>query len=188
MKHAIFLDLRGRPVVVIGGGAVAERKIESLLDAGARVTVIAPDVTDLIARWTDAQRVRLERRRYLAGDLAGAQLAYAATDDEAANHAVREEASARGVWLNVADQPQSCDFFAPAVVQRGRVAIAISTDGASPALAARLRERLDADLPAGLDRLVDELAELRERCRREGRPLSEVRERVERMIDDVLRK
>jgi siroheme synthase-like protein len=188
MKHPIFLDVRGVPVIVIGGGPVAERKARALVAGGARVTVIAPEATEAIRAWADANQVRLELRGYEHGDLAGARLAYAATDDEATNQAVREEATSRRVWLNVADRPESCDFFAPAVVRRGRVMVAISTGGASPALAARLRETLEAELPPGLADLADRLADLREECRREGRPLADLRGQIERMIDAVLRK
>jgi len=185
-RHPIFLDLRDQPVVVIGGGEVAARKIEALLEAGARVTVVSPNTVGRIRDWVDAGRVHLVQRRYGAGDLRGAKLAYAATGDADANKAVREEADREEVWLNVADEPILCDFFAPAVVRRGRLTVAISTDGTSPALAARLREKLEQDLGPEYADVLDRLAEMRARCREQGRPLSEARDQIERLIDRVL--
>ncbi len=185
-RHPIFLDLREQPVVVIGGGDVAARKIYGLLEAGARVTVVSPHVVAGVATFVQEGRVRLERRRYRAGDLRGARLAYVATGDADVNRAAREEADAEGVWLNIADEPQMCDFFAPAVVRRGSLAVAISTNGTSPALAARLREKLERDLGEEYGEILERLAELRARCRQEGRPLSDAREEIERLIDRVL--
>ena len=94
--HPIFIDLSGHPVIVIGGGTVAERKIETLIEAGARVSVVSPETTDLIARWAETNRVVLERRPYRTGDLRGFRLAYAATSDAVVNRAVCEEARAEG--------------------------------------------------------------------------------------------
>ena len=185
-KHPIFLDLRDCPAVVIGGGGVAERRIEALIEAGARVTVVSPDLTARIRRWAEAGRVRLEERAYQAGDLRGARVAYVAIGDPEANRAAREEADAEGVWLNIADEPALCDFLTPAVVRRGRLTVAISTDGISPALAGRLRERLQRELGPQYADVLEKLADLRARCRAERRPLSAVRGEIERLIDQVL--
>jgi siroheme synthase-like protein len=185
-KHPIVLDLRGRDVVVIGGGAVAERKIRALIEAGARAAVIAPEATAAIEAWAAAGEVRLVKRRYRRGDLCGARLAYAATGDAAANREARHEADLERVWLNVADEPSLCDFFEPAVVSRGRLTVAISTDGASPALAARMRALLERDLGPEYADLLEKLAELRDRYRREQRDLSDARDEIERMIDSLL--
>ncbi len=185
-KHPVFLDVRGRDVVVLGGGAVAERKVRALVGSGAHVTVVTPEATAAIEEWAAAGRVRLEKRRYQRGDLRGARLAYAATGDAAANREARDEADAGRVWLNVADEPSLCDFFEPAVVRRGRLTVAISTDGASPALAARLRERLGSELGDEYADLLEKLADLRARYRREGRDLSHARDEIERLIDSLL--
>lgn len=141
--HPIFLTLRDEPVVVIGGGAVAERKVASLLESGARVTVVAPACTRGLAALAKSGAIRLLSRPYASGDLGGCRLAYAATDDAEVNRAVHAEAAARGVWLNVADRPELCSFTAPAVVRRGDLTVAVSTNGASPALARRIREDLE---------------------------------------------
>ena len=141
--YPAYLDLRDRRCVVVGAGIVAERKVEQLHAAGAHVTVVAPEATPRIAALADAGRIRLERRPYARGDLAGALLAFAAVDDDAVSRTVRDEATAGGVLLNVADAPDLCDFIAPAVVERGPVTLALSTGGASPALARKLREALE---------------------------------------------
>ncbi len=171
---------------MIGGGAVAERKIRALIEARARVTVVAPQTTAAIDDWSASGAVRLERRAYRRGDLRGARLAYVAAGDDEVNRAARDEADAESVWLNVADHPALCDFFEPAVLRRGRLAVAISTGGASPALAVRLRDRLQRDIGPEYADLLDRLADLRTRCRQEGRPLSEARQEIDRLIDRVL--
>ncbi|OLC89074.1 MAG: precorrin-2 dehydrogenase, partial [Gemmatimonadetes bacterium 13_1_40CM_3_66_12] len=140
--YPAFLDLRGRRAVVVGGGAVAEQKVTGLLDAGARVTVVGPIVSPLLAKLAIAGSITLAPRPYRPGDLAGAFLAIAATDDRAVNRAVWAEAEARGVLLNAVDDPPHCSFIAPAIHRAGDVAIAVSTAGKSPALAVRLRERI----------------------------------------------
>jgi precorrin-2 dehydrogenase/sirohydrochlorin ferrochelatase len=185
-KHPIFLDLQGRLAVVVGGGPVAERKIAALIEAGAQVRVVSPRATRRIEEWAGSGRVGLERRRYRTGDLRGARVAYLATGDVEANREARQEADAEHVWLNVADEPALCDFFAPAVARRGHLTVAISTNGTSPVLAARLREKLQRDLGPEYADALEQLADLRARYRRDGRPLSEAREEIERLIDRAL--
>lgn len=140
----IFLDVSGRRCVVVGGGEVAARKVESLLAAGAQVIIISPDLSapSLVAIVGRGIATHIARK-YSPGDIAGSALAYAATDDEAVHRAVAEEARALGILLNVVDVPELCSFIAPAVVKRGELQIAISTGGASPAFAARLRRELE---------------------------------------------
>jgi uroporphyrin-III C-methyltransferase/precorrin-2 dehydrogenase/sirohydrochlorin ferrochelatase len=163
--HPIFVDLSGHPVIVIGGGTVAERKIETLIEAGARLTVVSPEVTGLIARLADARRLTLERRQYVSGDLRGFRLAYAATSDPDVNRAVRVEARIEGVWLNAIDQPDLCDFITPAIVRRGNLTIAVSTNGRCPALSRRIREDLEREFGPEYADAVQQLGELRDRAR-----------------------
>jgi precorrin-2 dehydrogenase/sirohydrochlorin ferrochelatase len=141
--HPIFLDLDRQPVVIIGGGSVAERKSETLLESGALITVVSPEVTDLIARRAAEGRITLHPRQYRTGDLQGFRLAYAATSDPEVNRAVRHEARDSGIWLNAVDQPALCDFITPAIVRRGDLTLAVSTNGRSPGLARRIREDLE---------------------------------------------
>ena len=143
--YPVFLDLEGRLCVVVGGGGVAERKVEALLTAGARVRVIAPEATSRIEEWAQEGLVELERRPYREGDLSGAWLVVAATDDPGVQKAVFEEAEKNRLFCNVVDKPERCSFIVPSVVRRGRLQLAISTSGASPAVARRLRERLEEE-------------------------------------------
>ena len=138
--YPIFLDVRGRTAVVVGGGKVASRKAAGLAEAGARVRIIAPRVDASLGAH------QIERRRFRAGDLKGAALAFAATDDRAVNHAVALEARRRRIPVNVADSVEECSFLVPARIARGDLQIAISTGGSSPRLARALRKRLETEL------------------------------------------
>ncbi len=140
--YPVYLNLRGRRCVIIGGGAVAEGKISRLLDSGAVICVISPDATPGIRQFVDDGSVRWEQREYRPGDLEGAFIAIAATNLREVNRRIFEEAEQRGVMLNAVDDPPNCSFITPSIVQRGPVTLAISTGGVSPALARKLRESL----------------------------------------------
>jgi len=139
----IFFDVTGRPCIVIGGGEVAARKIESLIEAGARVTVVSPRLSPPLQAAVARGIVIHIARDYAPGDIKGCVLAYAATDDPKLHRELAAEARTLGIPINVADVPELCSFIAPAVVKRGALQIAISTSGASPAFAARIRRELD---------------------------------------------
>ena len=133
--YPVFLDLTDAPVLLVGAGPVAARKAEGLAAAGAVVTVVAPDVVaDL-----EAVAARIERRPYSPGDITGHRLVITATNDPTVNAQVSADARAAGIWVNSADDPDNCSFILPAVARRGPVTVAVSTGGASPALASRLR-------------------------------------------------
>ena len=138
--YPAYLDLDGRRCVVIGAGEIAERKVTQLLASGADVMLVSPSATPELERLAESGELRWIRRAYVHGDLAGAVLAVAATDDEAVNRAVHAEAEREKTLLNVVDVPSLCGFIAPSVVERGPVTVAISTAGTSPALARKLRE------------------------------------------------
>jgi siroheme synthase-like protein len=172
--YPIVLDLTDRPCLVVGGGAVAEPRVEGLLTAGARVTVVSPTVTAGLASWIGAGRVVHVGREYRPGDLAGMTLAFAATDDGAVNGAVAAEGRGRGVWVNAADDAAHCDLFLPAVVRRGPLLIAVSTGGSSPALARAVRKELDEYLSQDYAVLAEIVAEVRRDVRQRGaRPSAE---------------
>ena len=139
----INLDVCDRPAVIVGGAAVAARKCAALLDAGARVTVIAPELDPCLAELREAGKIAHLARKFAPGDLAGAFLAFAATDDPAVNRAVAAEGKALGIPANIADAPELGAFTLPALVRRGELMIAVSTGGNSPALARRIREELE---------------------------------------------
>ena len=142
--YPVYLNLRGRRCVIVGGGTVAEGKISRLLDSGAEISVVSPDATPGIRQFVADGAVRWEQRRYESGDLEGAFIAIAATNVREVNRRIFEEAEQRGVMLNAVDDPPNCSFIAPSIVQRGPVTLAISTGGVSPALARKLRESLQS--------------------------------------------
>ncbi len=166
--YPISLDLSNRPCLVVGAGAVATRKVRGLLDSGARVTVIAPDISEEM-RSLASRLEALEPRTFQPDDVAGFRLVVTATGDPAVDGAVAAEADAAGVWVNSADDPAHCSFILPAVHRDGAVTIAVSTAGLSPALAAWLRSRLAASCGGGLDTLARLLDETRQQLRAEGR-------------------
>jgi siroheme synthase-like protein len=141
--HPVFLRLEARPCLVVGGDAAAAEKTRVCLDAGARLTVVAPDPLPTLTAWAEGGRLRLLRREYRRGDLAGMLLAYASTRDPQLIARLVVEADRERVLLNVIDVPEACTFLSPAVVARGDLQVAVGTGGASPGLAARLRSQLE---------------------------------------------
>jgi siroheme synthase-like protein len=140
--YPVVLDLTGVPVLVVGGGTIAARKTQALLEAGAVVTVVAPEVLDELA----AQVADVRRRPYARTDLHGHQLVMATTDQPAVNARVAADARAGGLWVNSADDPDHCSFILPAIARRGALVVAVGTGGASPALARHLRDRIAAEV------------------------------------------
>src|SRR5579863_6701829 len=173
----MFLKLEGRRCAVIGAGVVARPKIESLLHAGASVTVIAPDALPEIEACAREGRIEWLRRDFEAGDLDGSLLVVAATNRKAVNHAVAEAARERGVLCNSVDDPPDCDFYYPSVVERGDLQIAASTAGKSPALAQQLREQLNEMLPADVGPWLDAIGKQRLRVLA-GLPAGEERKEI----------
>ena len=148
---------------------MAEAKVEGLLDAGARVTVVSPALSERLASWATAGRIAYRQREYIASDLDGQQLVFLATDRRDITLVVAADARQRGVWVNAADDPENCDFLLPSVLQRGRLQVAVSTGGASPALAARLRRDLESYFTREYEELVELAAEVRRELRASGR-------------------
>jgi precorrin-2 dehydrogenase/sirohydrochlorin ferrochelatase len=157
----IFLKLAARPCIVIGAGHLAESKIESLQAANARITVIAPEASERIQNLAAAGEIQYLKRPYADGDLTGNFLVVAATNVPAVNRAVFQEATEKGVLCNAVDDPPFCDFYFPSVVRRGDLQIAISTAGASPALAQKIRKDINAQLPLDAGEWLSDLGNLR---------------------------
>ncbi len=157
----IFMNLRGEPCLVVGGGEVAARKCALLLRAGAKVTVCAPELAPAF----DTGRIEHRAARFREADLDGQALVIAATDDQAVNRAVAAAARARRIPVNVADQPELCTFILPSIIERAPLTVAISSGGASPVLARLLRARLESLIPAAYGRLAALAAEFRERVK-----------------------
>jgi siroheme synthase-like protein len=167
--YPIFVELEGRPCLVVGGGAVAEGKVNGLLAASADVTVVSPALTPALMGAAREGRIHHHRRAYRDGDLAGFTLAFAATGERDVNAAVAAEGERLGVWVNAADDPAHCDFILPSVLRRGALTVAVSTGGASPALARAVREDLERHLGEEYAALVDVAGEVRRALRAEHR-------------------
>jgi siroheme synthase-like protein len=156
--YPLFMDVSGIRCVVVGGGGVASRKVRGLLESGARVVVVSPKVSPEI----EAMSVTVERRPYAPGDLAGASLAFAATDRREVNAAVTREARENGIPVNVADRPAEGDFALPSVLRRGGLQVAVSTGGASPTLARKIRAAMEPSFAAEWAGIVERFRVARE--------------------------
>jgi precorrin-2 dehydrogenase/sirohydrochlorin ferrochelatase len=165
----IFLKLEGRRCLVVGGGQVGTQKIAGLLDAGAQVTVIDPSPAVAVREFLGS-RVVWHARKYLPGDLDGIYLAIAATSDPAVNQRIYDEAQRRGILANVVDVPPLCDFYYPALVRRGALVVAVSSQGESPHLAQRVRDEISQLLPEELDEAVKRIGDERRRILRDHAP------------------
>src|SRR5216684_2023850 len=157
----MFMKLAGKQCLVVGAGKVGEPKIGGLIDTGARVHVVAIASSGQVREWASAGKIELELRAFSTGDLDGNFLAVVATASRSLNELIYREAQRHGVLCNVVDIPEYCDFFYPAVVQRGDLQIAISTAGQSPSLAQRLRQQLEKQFGEGYAAWVAELGETR---------------------------
>jgi siroheme synthase-like protein len=163
--YPVSLVVAGRRCVVVGGGNVATRKVAALVEAGAEVVVIAPAISADIR----AMSVKLVERLYRPGDLDLAWLAIAATDDPATNQQIFADGRASRVWVNAADDPESCSFTLPAVVRQGPVTVAVSTSGYSPALAGWIKDRIAVELGPEVALLAELLSEARDELKAAGR-------------------
>ena len=161
----ISLSITGQPCLVVGGGATAQRKLASLLRAGAAVTLVAPRLTDTLARQAAAGEFSHAARRFEPADVTGKRLVIASTDDRTVNRQIAEAAGAQGIPVNVVDDPDACTFLLPSIIDRAPVVVAVSTGKASPVLARLLRTRLESLIPAGYGRLADLCGRYRDRVK-----------------------
>jgi len=164
----IFVKLEGRLVVVIGGGQIAEAKIPGILSAGARIRLVAPSITPQIAEWVRFGKINWLPKEFEAEDLDGAFLVIAATSAPGVNESVFRDAESRGTLCNAVDDIDHCHFYYGAVVQRGDLQIAISTNGKSPALAQRLRQDLEIQFGPEYEAWLEWLGAAREALRATG--------------------
>jgi precorrin-2 dehydrogenase/sirohydrochlorin ferrochelatase len=141
--YPIFIKLDGKTALVVGGGRVAQRKIETLLEYGASVHIISKELTDKLKQLVESGDIRHMGKKFENKHLDGAFLVIAATDNEKLNHEISETAQKRGLLINTVDQPTDCNFIVPSIVKRGDLILAISTSGKSPALAKKLRKKMD---------------------------------------------
>ncbi len=166
--YPVFLDIADKPVVVIGGGTIAEQKIGGLLDAGAKVTIVSPELNETLTDLRDAGRLAHIEREYEAGDIEGYELVFVATDSRAENEKVWQEGRERHIWVNAVDDIPNCDFIMPGIVRQGDLTLAISTAGKSPAIARKVREDLETFLTEDDSALLELAAEVRSETRGRG--------------------
>ncbi|MCL5057936.1 MAG: bifunctional precorrin-2 dehydrogenase/sirohydrochlorin ferrochelatase [Actinobacteria bacterium] len=181
--YPVSLNIENRLCLVVGGGKVAERKVLTLLEHGARVRLVAPAVTGKLADIARSGKVILIEDCYKAHYLEGVFLVIGATDDDAVNASVSSDCMERGILVNVVDDPPRGNFYVPAVVRRGSLQIAVSTDGKSPMLARKIKERLAGDFPPGYGDIVDIIGKLREKIIRETVEPGEREKRLSGMLD-----
>ena len=184
--YPVSLDLRDASVLLVGGGRVAARKARGLVAAGARVTVVAPEVCPELRAEPVAEVLE---RPFEPGDVIGRRLVLTATDVPAVEQAVAAAARRQNVWVNAADRPDECDFILPAIARAGRVSAAVSTDGASPALAIWLRDRIASMLDDRIADAADELARRRGEIKASGRSTEDIdwSPQIEEVLDRILR-
>ncbi|QUL53833.1 bifunctional precorrin-2 dehydrogenase/sirohydrochlorin ferrochelatase [Paenibacillus tritici] len=180
----IMLDVGGRRVMVIGGGTVAERKALPLLEAGAELVIISPSLSGTLSVMAGDGRLEWISRPYAPGDLQGAVLVYAASDDRAVNEAVAGEARLLGLPVNVASHAEAGTFITPGVLRRGRLTVAVSTSGAGPSAAAEITQRIAGLLGEEYEPYLDFLHELRTVIKR-LEPAAEVRARLLRRLGQL---
>ena len=185
--YPLFLDISGKPCIVVGGGSVAERKVTRLLACGAVVEVVARSLTPALAVLSRDGKIIHHDAEYAEDCLRGAFFVIGATDDAAVNERISRDAREQGILVNIVDDPGRCDAILPALCERGDLAIAVSTGGRSPALAKKLRTELEEAYGPEYGTLVEILGELRERVIARGGPAAENRKLFEAVVaSDIL--
>jgi siroheme synthase-like protein len=159
--YPIYLDLKGRHALVVGGGAIAEGKALQLVEAGARVTVVSPELTEALRAAADRKEITYLNSSFIEENLNGVILVVSATDDRKVNEKVAKAAGERGLLCNVVDQPDLCNFITPALVTRGELQISVSTGGGSPTLTQRVKREVAALIGEEYGELLELAAEMR---------------------------
>jgi precorrin-2 dehydrogenase/sirohydrochlorin ferrochelatase len=163
--YPVFVNLQGKRCLVVGGGAIASRKVQGLLEAEALVDVVSPRLSTALAALATQGLIEHRSRPFRADDVLGCALVIGATDQPGVNRAVCEAARRHNIWVNIVDTPDACDFIAPAIVRRGSLQVAISTGGQSPGLAKRIRQQLEKSYGPEYALVVEQLGKERERLR-----------------------
>ena len=179
----IFLNIKNKPCLVIGGGEVAARKVSLLLRAGGAVTVVSPQLGSELQHLLDEQKITYSAETYQSSLIAGQAVIIAATNDEAVNRQVSEQAQSKGIPVNVVDNPALCGFIMPSIIDRTPVQIAISTGGSSPVLARLLRARLETFIPSAYGRLATMVEGFRERVKIRFTETGEIRRFWEKVLE-----
>jgi precorrin-2 dehydrogenase/sirohydrochlorin ferrochelatase len=184
--YPICLDVKDRYCLVVGGGQVGTRKVDTLLDCGARVTVVSPQVSETLQRLADQGRIIIKDRGYRSSDLDGIFLVIGATDDEVLNERIHQDAERVQRLCNIADQPERCNFILPAVISQGDLTITISTSGRSPAFAKHLRKQLQSQFGPEYGCLLTLMGAIRRRLLAEAHAPEEHKHLFEKLIGEGL--
>jgi precorrin-2 dehydrogenase/sirohydrochlorin ferrochelatase len=180
----LFLKLEGRKCLVVGAGEIAESKVASLLGTGAELHVVAPQATRRINWWAQSARIRWHKRKFRPSDLTGCFLVVAATSSRVLHEQIFRLANRKNIICNVVDVPELCDFYYPAIVQRGALQIAVSTAGESPALAQRLRKQFEAEFGPEYEEWIKQLGEERQRLRTKIKSSAQLNKRLHQMASE----
>ena len=181
--YPVNLDIQNRPCLVVGGGAVGARKVATLVQCQAAVTVVSPDTVPALAQLARAKTIILKRRAYRSSDISGMFLVIGATDDEALNRRIKADAEQQGLLCNIADRPRICNFILPAIVRRGDFVMAISTAGKSPAFAKHIRQRLESEFGPEYGDLLELMGAIRTRLLAHAHAPEAHKPLFERLID-----
>lgn len=185
--YPLYVDIEGKRCVVVGGGEVAERKVGALLECGADVLVISPELTDKLAELGRRGHIRVAERGYELGDVAGAVLVIAATSDSELNARVHAEAVENKIPVNVVDAPELCTFIVPSIVRRGDLVLSVSTSGACPALAKKIRQQLEKEFGQEFEDYCEVLKNFRaENADKYEKPEDRIRALVKLIDSDLL--
>lgn len=157
----IVIDIHAKRCLVVGGGEVATRKVDSLIRAGADVTVVSPEAGESIQLWATEGKLIWRKQPFSDRDAAGFAFVIAATNISSVNHAVYEAVKRSGGWVNIVDRPDLCNFILPSVVHRGKLTISVSTSGASPGLARKIKQRIEREIGPEYEEYVEFLATIR---------------------------
>jgi len=180
--YPIFLDISQRTCLIIGGGQVARRKVESLLEHEAKVIVVSPGADQLIEKWAEGKRIIYKNREFLEEDLNEVDITFITTDNPILNSSISKLCRKKGILVNAVDDPTNCDFFVPSVVRRNSLILAISTEGKSPMFAKKMRQQLEHIISPEYGEFVDLLGEYREWLKENVRSIEDRKMLWERII------
>lgn len=181
--YPVFLNLTDKKVLVVGGGLVAQRKVETLLEHGASISVVSRDLTPRLTELVKTQRIAFVGSEFTEEHLAVVFLVIAATDDPMLNHRVSMDAQERGLLINAVDQPEDCNFIVPSILRRGDLQVAISTSGKSPALARKIRQELELQFGQEYEKLLLLMGSVREQVLSRGLPQEENRRIFKEIVE-----
>jgi len=181
--YPVFLNVANKRALVVGGGPVAQRKVETLLDYGISVSLVSRDLTSRLKKLVDEQTVHFAGTQFNERHLEGMFLVIAATDDAGLNRRVSVSAQARGLLVNAVDQPEDCTFIVPSIIRRGDLQVAISTSGKSPALARKIREEMELRFGEEYEKLLLIMGNIREMILTRGLPQEQNKRIFKQIID-----